>query len=134
MIATIVLGIVIAVIFSIGIYNIYSNFFKGTSTCCKSECSSCSICKNLNNYRTRIEAIEKFTIKKSIDVDGMTCENCTVAVTKALEKIDGVVIAAASVEKKSAQIAFDREVPNNILKEAIHKAGYKPGNVSVIKC
>ena len=130
MVATVVLGVIIAAIFSVGMYNIYSNFFKGTSTCCKSECSSCSMCKNLDNYRTRVEAIEKFKIKKNIDVDGMTCENCTAAVMRALEKVDGVVIAAASVEKQSAQVALDREVSDNILKETIRNLGYQPGNVT----
>lgn len=133
MLATIVLGIIIAALFGVGMYNVYSNFFKGTSTCCKSECSGCSMCKNLDNYRTRVEAIEKFKIKKTIDVEGMTCEHCTAAVMKALENIDGVVIAAASVEKQSAQAAFDHEVSDNILKEAIRKAGYQPGNILAIK-
>ena len=132
MIATVILGVIIAVIFGIGIYNIYSNFFKGTSTCCKSECSSCSMCKVQGNYKTRVEAIEKFKIKKTIDVDGMTCENCTAAVTKALEKVEGVVIAAASVEKQSAQAALDREIADDVLKDAIRKAGYNPGNIFVL--
>ena len=132
MLATILIGIVIAAIFGVGIYNIYSNFFKGTSTCCKSECSSCPMSKIHNNYRTRVEAIEKFKLKKAIDVEGMTCEHCTTAVTKALEKIDGVVIAAASVEKQMAEVALDRSVADNILKDAIRKAGYNPGNILVI--
>jgi len=126
-IVTILLGIAIAVVFGIGIYNIYNNFFKGTSTCCKSECSSCPMSKMHNDYRTRIEAIEKFKLKKNIDVEGMTCANCTMAVEKALEKIDGVAIAAASVEKQSVQTALDHEVSDDILKEAIRKAGYQPG-------
>ncbi len=132
MLATILIGIVIAAIFGIGIYNIYNNFFKGTSTCCKSECSSCPMSKIHDNYRTRIEAIEKFKLKKTIDVEGMTCERCTTAVTKALEKVDGVVIAAASVEKQMAEVALDRSVADNILKDAIKKAGYNPGNILAI--
>lgn len=127
MFATILLGIVIAVIFGIGIYNLYNNFFKGSSTCCKSKCSSCPMSKIHNNYRTRVEAIEKFQLKKSIDIEGMTCEHCTAAVEKALENIDGVVIAAASVEKQSAQAALEHEVSDDVLREAIRKAGYQPG-------
>ena len=134
MVATIVLGIAIAVLFSIGIYNIYSNFFKGTATCCKSgsSCANCPMSKSQDNYRTRIEAIEKFNLKKTIDVDGMTCEHCANNVVKALEHIDGVAIAAASVEKQSAQAALEKEIPDDILKDAIRKAGYQPGNVLAI--
>ena len=131
MIATIILGIVIAVIFGIGLHNIYRNFFKGTSTCCKtsSACSNCPMSKEQDNYRIRIEAIEKFKLKKTIDIEGMTCKRCTAAVDKALESIDGVAIAAASVEKQSAEVALDFGVSDDLLKEAILKAGYQPGNV-----
>ena len=131
MVATIVLGIVIAAIFGIGIYNIYNNFFKGTSTCCKnsSACSECPMSKIGENYRTRVEAIEKFKLKKNIDVEGMTCAHCTAAVDKALERVDGVAIAAASLEKQSAQVALDHDVSDDILREAIRKAGYQPGAI-----
>ena len=127
MFATVVLGVFIAALFLVGMRNIYSNFFKGTATCCKTDCASCPMHNVHDNYRTRVEAIEKFKIKKSIEVDGMTCEKCVNNVVKALEKVEGVVIAAASVEKKSAKLALDRNVDENILDDAIKNAGYKPG-------
>ena len=132
MIATVILGLIIAAVFGVGIYNLYSNFFKGTSTCCKTSgaCSNCPMSKDQDNYRTRIEAIEKFKLKKTIDVNGMTCTHCTAAVAKALEGIEGVAIAAASVEKQSAEVALDFNVNDDLLKEAIRKAGYQPGHIS----
>ena len=131
MITTIVLGIIIAAIFGVGIHNLYSNFFKGTSTCCKtsSACANCPMSKSYGDYRTRIEAIEKFKLKKVIDVEGMTCEHCTNTVSKALESVEGVAIAAASVEKQSVEVALDFGVSDELLKEAIRKAGYQPGSV-----
>ena len=57
----------------------------------------------------------------------MTCERCTANVIRALEQVDGVAVAAASLEKRAAQAALDREVPDDALKEAIRKAGYRPG-------
>ncbi|MBR2179322.1 MAG: heavy-metal-associated domain-containing protein [Selenomonadaceae bacterium] len=131
MIATVILGVIVAAIFGVGIYNLYSNFFKGTSTCCKTSgsCANCPMSKTHDNYRTRIEAIEKFKLKKVIDVEGMTCERCTAAVSKALESIEGVAIAAASVEKQSAEVALDFGVSDELLKEAVRKAGYQPGSV-----
>ena len=130
MIATVILGIVIAALFGVGIYNIYSNLFKGTSTCCSNECSGCSGCSAHNiqdTYRSRVEVIGKFKLKKSIDVEGMTCEHCVANVIKALEDVDGVVIAAASLEKQSAQTALDRNVDDEVLRDAIKRAGYSPG-------
>ena len=133
MFATVILGILIAAIFAVGMRNIYNNFFKGESTCCKGECSSgCPMAKANENYRDRVEAIEKFKLKKTINVEGMTCNHCTATVEKALEKIDGVAIVAASVEKKSVEAAFDHEVADDILKDAIRKAGYQPGAVATI--
>ena len=129
MVATVILGVIIASMFGYGIYNIYNNFFKGTSTCCKSECSSCPMHKDADNYRTRVEAIEKFNIKKTIDVDGMTCEHCANSVVKALEHIDGVAIAAASVEKQSAQAALEHDISDDVLRNAIRQAGFNPGRV-----
>ena len=131
MIATIILGVIILAIFGVGMYNIYSNFFKGTATCCStsSACSNCPMSKDQDNYRTRMEAIGKFKLKKVIDVEGMTCAHCTAAVAKALESVDGVAIAAASIEKKSAEVALDFSVSDDLLKEAVRKAGYKVGNI-----
>ena len=133
MVATVILGVFIAALFSVGIYNIYSNFFKGTSTCCKtsSGCANCPMHNSSDNYRTRIEAIEKFNFRKTIDIDGMTCEHCVNNVIKALEHVDGVAIAAASIEKQSAQVALEKDVSDDILKEAIRKAGYNSGNIAV---
>ena len=134
MIATIILGIIIVAVFGVGMYNIYSNFFKGTATCCttSSACSNCPMSKDQDNYRTRMKAIEKFKLKKVIDVEGMTCTHCTAAVAKAHESVDGVAIASASVEKQSAEVALDFGVSDDILKEAVRKAGYQPGNVLLV--
>ena len=89
MFATVILGLLIVAIFAVGMRNIYNNFFKGESTCCKGECSSsCPMAKANENYRDRVEAIEKFKLKKTINVEGMTCNHCTATVEKALEKME----------------------------------------------
>ena len=58
----------------------------------------------------------------------MTCENCVAHVIRALEQIDGVEVAAASLEKQSAEAALSKEVSDDILRAAIQKAGYRPGD------
>ena len=75
-------------------------------------------------YRARVAKIEKFPIHRTIDVDGMTCEKCIYKVVRALEKVDGVTIAAASLEKQSAQVGLKENISDEILREAIKKAGY----------
>ena len=132
MLATCILGLVIAFLVGLGLRNLYRNFFRGESTCCSSEtsgCSGCSACKAApESYRSRMERIEQFKHRKSIDVEGMTCENCVAHVIRALEQIDGVEVAAASLEKQSAKAALSKEVSDDILRAAIQKAGYRPGD------
>ena len=83
-----------------------------------------------DSYRARVEKIEKFPIHRTIDVDGMTCEKCIYRVVRALEKVDGVQIAAASLEKQSAQVALKENISDDVLREAIKKAGYSAGIVT----
>lgn len=131
MAATIVLGVLIAAAFGYGLKKIYRSFVKSEAACCsEGNCSgcegSCSAKKALDDgYRARVAKIERFPLHRTIDVDGMTCEKCVYKVVRALEKVDGVTIAAASLEKQSAQVGLKEDIPDDVLREAIRKAGYK---------
>jgi len=134
MVATVVLGILIAAGFGYGVSKIYKAFFKGEAACCDSGgCSGCAGCAMHqamdNSYRARVEKIEKFSIQRTIDVDGMTCDKCVAKVVRELEKVDGVAVAAASLEKQSAQVGLTKDVANDTLIDVIRRAGYKPGSV-----
>ena len=136
MAATIILGLLIAAALGYGLRKAYRSFFKGEAACCsESNCSgcegSCSTKKALDDgYRARVEKIERFPIHRTIDVDGMTCEKCIFKVVRALEKVDGVTIAAASLEKLSAQVGLSKNVSDDELREAINKAGYTAGTIT----
>ena len=136
MMATIILGALIAAAFAYGVRTAYRAFFKSEAVCCSSgNCSgcegSCSTKKALEDgYRARVEKIERLPIHRTIDVDGMTCEKCIVKVIRALEKVDGVQIAAASLEKQSALVGLNENISDDILRDAINKAGYKAGIVT----
>ena len=124
-----------AAAFAYGIRTIYKSFIKSEAACCSEECGSCnggcSMQKALDeSYRARVVKIERLPIHKTIDVDGMTCEKCIYKVIRALEKVDGVKIAAASLEKQSAQVGLKENISDDILKDAINKAGYKAGIVT----
>lgn len=138
--ATYILGAVILLALANGLRVIYRAFFKSEAACCDSGGGSCEGCPANksemqrameNSYRARVEKIEKFEIQRKIDVDGMTCEHCVANVVRALEKIDGVKVAAASVEKQSAQAGLTKNVPDEILRDAIEKAGYRAGVITV---
>ena len=60
----------------------------------------------------------------------MTCEKCIYKVVRALEKVDGVQVAAASLEKQSALVGLKENISDEILREAINRAGYSAGAVT----
>ena len=61
---------------------------------------------------------------KTIKIKGMTCNHCVMAVTKALEKIDGVKNVKVDLTKAEATFDEVNPVDMEVVKERIRKAGY----------
>ena len=61
---------------------------------------------------------------KTIKIKGMTCNHCVMAVTKALEKIDGVNDVKVDLAKGEATFDEVKPVDMEVIKERIRKAGY----------
>ena len=70
-------------------------------------------------------------MKKVIAVNGMSCNHCKAAVAKALSSLDGVSSASVNLAKKSAVVELNREVPDQVLLDAVKNAGYQPVSVTV---
>lgn len=64
---------------------------------------------------------------KTIKVNGMSCQHCVKAVTKALEEIDGV--GDVKVDLSLGEVSFQEKTPIelDILREKVEKAGFKLG-------
>ncbi len=61
----------------------------------------------------------------TLSVSGMTCAACPITVKKALNKVDGVVKAEVSLEKKEATVTYDdAKTSVNTLLDATKNAGY----------
>ena len=73
-------------------------------------------------------AEQKGTIqmKKVLKVDGMMCAHCQMHVQKALAAVDGVLEAAVDLEQKQAAVSLSKEVPDQVLMDAVKEAGYTP--------
>ena len=67
---------------------------------------------------------EDIVMEKTIDIEGMSCAHCVKHVTEALDAIDGVK-AEVSLENKNAKVSLQKEVSDDVLKEAVVKAGYE---------
>ena len=60
-----------------------------------------------------------------LKIEGMSCMHCVNTVKKALSEIDGVLEVEVSLEKRSAKVKLDKEVPFETLREAVQQWGYK---------
>ena len=67
------------------------------------------------------------TASCTLQVSGMTCSGCAVAVRNAAKQIDGVREATVSYERGTAEITYDpaRTSPEAIAKEITEKTGFK---------
>ena len=67
---------------------------------------------------------EKKTMEKTLEITGMMCGHCEMAVKKALEAVDGVESADVSHEKGTAVVTLSKEVSNEGLKKTVEDKDY----------
>ncbi len=64
-----------------------------------------------------------------IDVEGMTCKLCPIAVKKAVSKVKGVKWVSASLENRVAVVVTEDSVKGEEILEVISKAGNYKGKI-----
>lgn len=67
--------------------------------------------------------------RRTMKISGMNCAHCAMDVTKILNQIDGVS-AEVDLSKGSARISYDREIDDDVLKNAVEKIGYQVTSIS----
>ncbi len=61
-----------------------------------------------------------------IDVEGMTCEGCSMTINQTLRKMRGIVSAEASFKDKNVKVVYDpKQITLAEIKQAINTLGYK---------
>ena len=68
---------------------------------------------------------ETKTMEKTLKIEGMMCEHCEMHVKKALEALDGVTNAEVSHKAGTAVVTMEKEITNDVLKQAVEEQGYK---------
>jgi copper chaperone len=64
--------------------------------------------------------------KKTLKIQGMTCNHCAMRVSKALKSVSGVQDAQVDLQKGEASITFDEaKVTQENMAKAVVEAGYK---------
>jgi len=63
---------------------------------------------------------------KSFKIEGMTCAACARAVERAVKKIDGIASANVNLATEKLTVEYDdNKINNEIIQNAVEKAGYK---------
>lgn len=63
-------------------------------------------------------------MKKTLTVEGMTCNHCSMHVGNALRAVPGVTAVNVILAKKRAEIELEPSVTDEALKSAVDGAGY----------
>ncbi len=66
-----------------------------------------------------------------IEISGMTCPLCTVAIKKSLKKTPGVLKAKVKLNTRKATVRFQDDTEGQKLLQAIEKVGYDGKILSV---
>ena len=62
---------------------------------------------------------------KTLKIEGMMCGHCEMHIKKALEALDGVTEALVSHKTGTAVVTLDKDVSDDILKQAVADQGYQ---------
>ncbi|MDO4306499.1 MAG: copper ion binding protein [Eubacteriales bacterium] len=107
----IIVGILVVVLY----FGLRSSIkhFRGEGGCCGG-----------GTYKARMKKLNTVVGRKTFTVEGMSCQHCVNRVMEAVNSIDG---ASALVKLKKGQVivSLERPVSNEIIRDAIEKAGYK---------
>ena len=80
--------------------------------------------KNKIKITTKKECKIK-TMEKTLKIEGMMCEHCEMHTKKALEALNGVTKAEVSHKTGTAVVTLEKDVSDDILKQAVADQGYK---------
>lgn len=87
--------------------------FRGEGGCCGG-----------GTYKARKKKLNTIISKKTFAVEGMSCQHCVNRVMEAVNSIDGAS-ALVKLKKGIVIVSLEHPVSNEIIKDAIEKAGYK---------
>ncbi|MDO5540217.1 MAG: heavy-metal-associated domain-containing protein [Eubacteriales bacterium] len=81
-------------------------------------------CCGGGTYKARRKKLNTIIGKKTITIEGMSCQHCVNRVMEAINSIDGAS-ALVKLKKGIVIVSVEHPVSNEILKSAIEKAGYR---------
>lgn len=104
---------------------VFSEESRGTRTESAISPNKIELSRHTYPYATsRQKGDEEVKMEKTLKIEGMSCPHCVRHVTDALNAIEGVTVQKVSLEEKTALIKLSQDIDDDILKEAVEKAGY----------
>lgn len=66
----------------------------------------------------------------TVDIDGMSCENCVKHAREALEGLQGVTNAAVNLEAKRAEVDADTDPGDEAIRRALDEEGFEATTIA----
>lgn len=95
-----------------------------TSGCCGS--SSDEVSKKI---KVHDRDLSHYPYIRTLQIDGMTCQNCVGRVQNTLNSLDGV-FAKVDLQKNVAVVHLKQPLPEDVLRRVISQAGYSVISIS----
>ena len=108
----VIVGILIILII-IGICSSVKHF-KGEGGCCGGGSS----------VKVKRKKLKQIVKQRTVMIEGMTCDHCKACVESRLNALDGVS-AKVNLKKKTAVVSMEKDVADEVIKNAIENAGYE---------
>lgn len=107
----IIAGILIVVLF----FSLRSSIkhFHGEGGCCGG-----------GTYKAHRKKLAAVTGRKTVTVEGMSCQHCVNRVMEAINSIDGAS-ALVKLKKGLVIVSMEHPIPDETIRNAIEKAGYR---------
>lgn len=81
-------------------------------------------CCGGGTYKARKKKLNTVVGRKTVSVEGMSCQHCVNRVMEAVNSIEGAS-ALVKLNKGLVVVSVEHPIDNEMIKDAIEKAGYK---------
>lgn len=113
----IIIIIIIALFLVLGIRSCIKHF-KGEGECCGGS----------STVKRKRKHLDNVIAKKTVIVEGMTCEHCKNRVEESIDKIEGAA-GIVHLKKKELIVSMERPVSEEEIRAAVEKAGYQVAEI-----
>lgn len=107
-------GLILCILVIVIFFGIRSSVkhFAGKSGCCGG-----------GGYKPRKKKLSKVIRQQTFQIEGMHCEHCKIRVEEVINDIKGVA-GKVNLKKNELVVSYEEEVPDELLKSRLAKAGY----------